>query len=561
MNGRNISGWKAAALPLVAVTAGLALGINYFIGGARQDSGPSSASADFKFDSGPKYAPGTAPSARTGAQGGSSIEMFQKVNANYSKETAQATPGASAKPGTRAEAEGFASQARHDVNYDQAAQAAAAGQGGPAQGQGRAGGNYSAGANGKTQAAAQALAGAKSAGATPRLKPSGAGLSSGKSSFAAGFRGASSARGGAGASRLQAYAQGAEGESGDYGSGGGGETGAGSGGGNGLNAGAYGSHGGGSSAAAQSTGAGAAGGMSKASKEPKPVPMPVSFIWPRSFDFGDMYAYETAARQVIVMNIGDATLNVGKIENMDTEMPFTLEKDKCTSAKLAPGKTCTFKVRFSPKAIREYRTGFSIGTNDEGAINYQSAIEVKGNAKYSSWTWVGYSRRDRGYTNRLSFGMVPEGYSMDETLLVANNSGQNWHSVKLDRSKLPASFKISGDGCSGKDLAPRQSCPVTVSFVPNASTNRQFSSSHYGQYNAARINDGAKEYSARPHFPPLVMDSPVEAAPQGELRVFADYKLRYSSNALMLSVPISAKSCAPFPVPGLARLQHYYYFK
>ncbi len=559
MNGGKFSGWKMAA-PLAAGTVALALGINYFVGGGRQDSGPSSPASDFKFDSGPKYAPGTAPASQADAQGGSSIEMFRKVNENYSKETAPSAPRAAVKPKTKQEMEEFMRQVHHDINYDPADQAAAAGQESSLQGQGGRINNYSLGAGEKNQAQARALAGSKPAGALPKLKTAGTGLSSGKSSFAAGFSGAASARGGAGAGH--SYGNTAASES---------QTGVGSdpgnfnsGGGRDLSAGEYGSHGGGSAVAPPSPGAGAAGSMKQAAAEEKPVPMAVSYIWPRSFDFGDMYAYETAARQVIVMNIGDAPLNLGKIENMDGETPFTLEKDKCSSAKLAPGKSCTFRVRFSPKAVKEYLTGFSIETNDEGAMNYQSYIEVKGNAKYSYWTWVWSNRwgsAGAGYTNRLDFGMVPESYSMDQVLRVTNNSGAGWHSIKLDKSKLPASFKLSNDGCTGKDLAPHQSCPVTVTFVPDAASNRRFSTPNYGLYSAVNINNGAKVYDARPHFPPLVISAPVEAAPRGDLRVLADYNERFNNHQLVLSVPITAKSCAPFPVPGLVRLQHYYYFK
>lgn len=558
MNGRTFSGWKMAAVPLAAGTVALALGINYFVGG-RQEK-PAAAPADFKFDSGPKYAPGMAPASQAGAQGGSSIEMFKKVNANYSKETAQTAPRAAAKPKTKKEMEEFMRQVHQDINYDPAAMAPAAGKDASLQGQGGRINNYSVTANGKNQASAQAVAGAKTAGAIPRLKTAGTGLSSGKSSFAAGFSGASSARGGAGAAHSRGIDAGSEGQTGNFGSGN-----QGSGGGRDLSAGQYGSHGGGSSDGAAPAGeAGAAGSMKQVAQEEKPVPMPVSYIWPRSFDFGDMYAYETAARQVIVMNIGDATLTLGKIENLDDETPFYLEKDKCSSAKLAPGKSCTFRVRFSPKAVKEYYSGFSIETNDEGALNYQSYIEVKGNAKYSYWTWAWSNRwgsAGAGYTNRLDFGMVPETYSMDEVLRVTNNSGSNWHAIKLDRSKLPASFKLASDGCTGKDLAPHQSCPVTVSFVPDAASNRQFSTSSYGLYSAVNIESGAKLYSARPHFPPLVIEAPVEAAPKGELRVLADYDERYNNHQLVLSAPITAKSCAPFPVAGLVRLQHYYYFK
>ena len=131
--------------------------------------------------------------------------------------------------------------------------------------------------------------------------------------------------------------------------------------------------------------------------------------------------------------------------------------------------------------------------------------------------------------------------------------------VTVTTTLVAPTFRPYSAGQVTTDSGP--SCPVPVDFAPVAASNRQSASASDGQYSAVDIKDGAKQYSARPHFPPLVIDSPVEAAPRGELRVLADYDERYNNHQLVLSVPVSARSCAPFPVYGLVRLQHYYYFK
>ena len=59
------------------------------------------------------------------------------------------------------------------------------------------------------------------------------------------------------------------------------------------------------------------------------------------------------------------------------------------------------------------------------------------------------------------------------------------------------------------------------------------------------------------------MESPVEAYPKGEIKVTAsvDDDNSFARRRTVLAVPVSAVSCAPFPVAGLTRVQRYYYFE
>jgi hypothetical protein len=558
MNGKNNLSWKAALVPAALVTAALAVGIGRFAGGSGESQAPSAAQ-DFKFDSGPKYAPGSSPLARTEQQSGSSIEMFRKVNENYSSDTASAAKERPAGRRTlsKAELQEFMRQQRAGFNVDPEALAAAAEQAGQQQPQSR--NIYNPARKGAGQEAAAAAVSSRQPGQAPRLQTASASMGR-RSAFGIGAQ-ASMSRGGAGPGRQRGLEQG---EGSVAGESGGSYSGGGESGGRSLSAGEYGSHGGGQAAAsgAQSEQSPSGKGGGEAPKE-KRKPAPVAFVWPRSLDFGKMYNYETAARLVIVMNIGDAELSMGKIENMDDETPFYLEKDGCSGKKLAPKKSCAFRVRFSPRAAKEYYTGFAVGSNDSEAMDYQTYIEVKGESKYSytTWWWMHNWHGDAGYSNRLEFSMVPEGYSMDEVLRVYNNSGQAWYRMKLDLSKLPGSFKIISDKCTGQELHPQQSCSLTVNFVPDSGTNRKFCPNGYGMYHSVDLDNGRKLLHSRPHFPPLVLDKPVEAYPKGEIRVLADYEEYYNHQQLVLSMPVSGVSCAPFPVYGLERVQHYFYFR
>lgn len=555
--------WKTAAVPLAVVTGAFAVGIGYFAGSSPQDTETPARSAEVNFSQGSNYAPGSNPMARPSQPQGSSIDMFREVNKNYSSETASGKPAMrqAVKPKSRAEMEEFIRQVRHDINYEAAApQAAETGGAQPAAGERRI---YNPAGLGSRAGNASAVRSSS----LPRLKPTGGGA-------AGDFGGKRSAFNvnlgnnepqpslhGAAAARQQHEADIAARSSAGGGSGYGEGQGGGQGGegGSGMNSGEYGSHGGGGASSMNSPGA-----VKQAQTEAKPPPAPIAYLYPRSIDFGDMKNYETAARLVTVMNIGELPLSIGAIENIDDAAPFAAEQDKCSNTSLAPGKSCTFQIRFSPQSAKEHVTAFYVPTNDEGSSYYQTYMEAKGKSAGSQWTswWSHHYGAGQGTVNRADFGMVPEGRSLSETVRVTNTGGSNWYGVKLDLSKLPSAFKVTGDGCTGSSVGAGQSCAVTVTFTPTETVNRQFTVSHYGQYLAVNTNTGAKVHDARPKFPPLLLDSVVEANPKGAFKVSASLNEEfYTAYQDVLEVPLTARSCAPFPVAGLTRIQSYYYFK
>lgn len=573
MQPRNPVNWKAAALPLAAFTVALTVGIAYFAGGDGGGSANQGASAsDVSFGSaGPHYAPDS-PAARRmkASRGESSIDMFKRVNENFSSELspAAAKPRTKAvKPRTKSEMTEFMRQLRADIDMDLAAQAAAEASASQGAQPGEPG--YSGGAGmlanlGQEQkASATTVQGRKAAAGSSR---SGSSLKSRKTAFSAG-------RTTSGMSRTGGLSK-----QGNFGSSYGNSDTAGSpnsetghafvsGSRHNFEAGAYNTQGGAAGAPASAAGAGASAEaprtMGGGQQEEKQPPAPVAFIWPRSNDFGTMYMYETAARQVIVMNIGDADLKLGKIVNLDDSTPFYAEKDKCSNAVIKPGKSCTFQVRFSPRAQKEYLTGFEIPTNDDNLMAFQNFIEVKGISKHSSYTWWWNQwNRTGGSANRLEFGLVPVGWAMEQELKITNNSGNTWHDIKLDKSALTGAFILSGDACTGRNIGPRQTCSIKVKFRPSDTVNRNFGDSHYGQYHAVNMDTGAKLYHSRPKFPPYVMEKPVEVTVKGKLKVKANFDEYFrAAGREVLSVPLSGTSSANFPVTGIVRVQHYFYFK
>lgn len=559
--------WKTAAVPLVLLTGAFAAGIGYFAGGST-DEPASAATADRAFDKAetPAYPPGREP-ARAVPQGeqASSIDLLRRVNKGFYSESASGrrSMAAAVRPRGKEEMEEFLRQIRHDIKYDKDAPSA----------QAESGGAAPAGTSRRVQNPAGLGGAARSSsaarrGGLPKLRGASAfnsGAGGGRSTFAMDFSGnnAPSVHGAAAARQQHAADQAAGGgtdmAAGSYGSARSQEA-------------AGGGEGGGSGAAGMNSGGGTAGGGASSPKtsgpkqagEAGPPPAPIAFVWPRSTDFGDLKNYETAVRLVTVMNIGDLPLSIGLIENIDDSSHFGKEADNCSGATLAPNKSCTFLLRFTPRSSKEHITAFYVPSNDEDAAYYQTYMEVRGKStasQWSSWWSSHWGGSGQGTVNRASFGLVPEGRSLSEVLRITNTGGQDWYGVKLDAAGLPSDFRVTGDGCTGSTLAAGQSCAVTLKYVPTEALGRRFVPM-YGQYIAVNTNTNQTVHSPRPKFPPLLLDKPVEGELAGKLKVLASFD-EYSPTAReqVLSAEVSAKTSAPFPVPGLTRLQVYYYFK
>lgn len=553
MDPKDFLNWKAAA-GLASATAALSIGIAYLAGSPGQDARQGRPDAGFRFETSPVQAPGAAVPAPS-SQPRSYLDMFREANKDYSRETAApAAADAHKKPRSKKEMDELLGRVHNDIAAPQTAAglpAAAEGYGGaPRRAYGAA---AETGQTGQQGAQAEA--------ALPRLQSqqaAGKAHGRGSSAFAAGFNTEARRGGSLNPQRAAGISQGSDSDSSAGFQGGGG--------GNSMYAGEYGSHGGGqSSAQGGSSSADSSGsGMAAAAKAEKEKPAPLTYIWPRYFDYGAMDVNEGAERQVIIMNMGSAGLKLGRIENVDDESPFTLQQDKCSSATLAPRKSCTFRIRFAPGAAGNYHSAIYVPSDSETDTEYSYYIEVKGSARSARPGWLARGRwggGENGRVNTLDFGMVPAGYPVEQPMRVVNTSGEAWENVRLDMSALPASFSLASDGCTGRDIGPGGYCVVRLKLAPTDEVNRRFSGSYYGQYSARDMMANKDVISPRPHFPPLTLTAPVEASPHGELRVLADYAPLLHRRRLVLSAPVKAASCAEFPVYGLARVMNYYYFK
>lgn len=193
----------------------------------------------------------------------------------------------------------------------------------------------------------------------------------------------------------------------------------------------------------------------------------------RPVDFGDVPAGEpTDPRTVTVTNGGPA---VGVLE-VDVPDGFIVDIDGCTGAVLATDESCTITVTVDPTANGPVG-GAVVVTTDTGAdiaVATVHAVAVSGALAVSPGT--------------VEFGDVPIGATVARQLTITNDrnvpttvqeidlgaddtGGARLMSLMASTARAVAvegSFRLEPGDCPDRELAPGESCTVTLAFAPRA---------------------------------------------------------------------------------------------
>lgn len=564
MRGRNEAvNWKLALVPVAVLSVAFAAGTKFFFGDdGRPAEAPGTASIDFGAGRGeePESLASRKTAVSPGAQG-SSLEMFQEVNKDFSsggaKESSAARarltqPGAAAAPAAAGAVDAYEQYARAQAG-ELDTPAVPDLPKGPAP--------WMKGAPGTGSPTDPALS-LKTAVATAAPESRKA-LSSSRNFGRAGFSsGAGRTMGGdrPGPARNADLARGSDGRfsantvansrtsSPGFGGEGGGE---------GLFSPGSSSAGGSSSSADSSSGGSMKGPLAAAHKE---KPFPFLAIWPNQVHFGTLKRYETAYRAINVMNTGGAALKIKKVSNLDPDAPFSLADNTCDGKSLAPGEGCSFRVKFSPLGVKDYNTGFEVETDNSDLNSYYAGlIEAKGVSVYSYWAYLLRYNGLSGTLGKADFGQMSAGASSTQNIYVINTSDVEWLDIKLDKSGLPAGYSVTSETCTGKTFGAWGYCRVTVKFAPTDETmsglNRK-----YGKYNTVNVNTKASGLNANPRYPEVI-DSLNFSRPKGVIKLKGRGGIFNKQFYDRAAVTVEAEACSKFPVKGLFKSGRHWYFR
>jgi hypothetical protein len=181
-------------------------------------------------------------------------------------------------------------------------------------------------------------------------------------------------------------------------------------------------------------------------------------------DFGPATAGSAGSvRTVTLRNTGNLpeSFFIGVLAGGDAAS-FHLLGENCTLVSLAPGGTCTAKVRFSPDSAGAKAAHLAFFGEGEGGV----LIQLEGEGLPAGATLLPSS---------FDFGTVAVGGRSAAHAFVVRNGGAA--SLALERVALVGpnveQFAISGDGCTGATLEPGGECVVWTRFVPRSAGAKQ----------------------------------------------------------------------------------------
>ncbi|MFN8218285.1 MAG: choice-of-anchor D domain-containing protein [Solirubrobacterales bacterium] len=168
-------------------------------------------------------------------------------------------------------------------------------------------------------------------------------------------------------------------------------------------------------------------------------------------------------RAITLENTGDLpeTFFIGVLAGGDAAS-FELLDENCTLVSLAPGASCTAHVRFAPRSAGRKAARLAFFGDGEGG----TMVQVEGDGVAASASMLPAA---------FDFGAVAGGARSASHEFVVRNDGPT--PLAFDRVSVVGTdvdqFPLSGDECSGAELAPGASCAVRVRFAPEGTGARQ----------------------------------------------------------------------------------------
>jgi len=135
---------------------------------------------------------------------------------------------------------------------------------------------------------------------------------------------------------------------------------------------------------------------------------------------------------------------------------YAISNDQCKNTTLEPGGSCTLKIAFKPTSIGDK----------------EATIEVGGPALATLTTpmiGTGGSAILNPNPATVDLGDVATGDTQTDSVEFTNTGNVNGSVTGASIVGGDAGqFSVNGDGCAGEDLAPGESCSVSVAFSPTS---------------------------------------------------------------------------------------------
>lgn len=201
---------------------------------------------------------------------------------------------------------------------------------------------------------------------------------------------------------------------------------------------------------------GGAGSMGPIIENADPIPgtAPVMTAPSFSLDFGAVFVDNTSAPQTITLTNGGASpVTPDSIVTVPARHndSFEIVSDGCTGVTIPPGGSCAVTLQVTPgfSSLSAQMATYEVRAADR---SYLAAFSASAVGKLAVTAPA------------LNFGTLPVGVvSEPQTATLTNISPSP---VAVTRTVTTPQFPVVSDGCSGRMLAPGDTCQVTVRMAP-----------------------------------------------------------------------------------------------
>ena len=187
----------------------------------------------------------------------------------------------------------------------------------------------------------------------------------------------------------------------------------------------------------------------------KPLP-PVLAFSPSPYNYGQVTVRQSASQTFTLTNSGEKA--TGKLMvTLTGAAAFTITGDTCKN--LAPSKTCTVTVRFTPAT-----SGIVAATLTAASKKHPvTATDVLAGSGSAVGAAPGLAFTPAAY----DFGTLFTGKTALQAFTLTNSSGAATGTLTVSLSSFGSrEFFITSNTCTGTSLGPGQTCTVTVQFAP-----------------------------------------------------------------------------------------------
>jgi len=181
-----------------------------------------------------------------------------------------------------------------------------------------------------------------------------------------------------------------------------------------------------------------------------PTPTTSMLPAPAQISFGKVDASGSGTpRKVSITNKGTVAAIVGAAT---AHAGFAIDSDQCSDQTVAPKKSCTMMVKFSPTVPGTAEGSVSVPYNGGTAMVIVSGSGIAVTLKAPA---------------SVSFARVAVGSTGVQKLIAISNSSKTT-TVLMGTAELSGPFIKSSDTCSGASILPRKACAIGVEFAPTS---------------------------------------------------------------------------------------------